>query len=133
MAATRFETARPLRKPNTRFCRTTFSGKILRSAAVVAWPTYSSADDEAVLERRTLIRAEPSCTKVTSRQRRLAASERLSSASLMTEAMAMSMSPRRRAVSSDSVRPVGPVRGSRAVPRTAASAAAVSPWAWRDS
>ena len=45
-------------------------------------------------------------------------------ASRMTEAIATSTAPRIRAVSGDSVRPVGPVRRLPAVARIAASASA---------
>ena len=80
-----------------------------------------------------MTRADPSRRKCTEPHLSAAASERLSSASRMTEAMAMSTSPRRRALFADSVRPVGPERGRWAVRMMAASPSAVRPRAWRGS
>ena len=89
IAATRFEMARPVRSPNTRFRRATFSGRILRRAAAASGPTYSTVGTALVLELRTVARADPSPMSFTAPQRSSAASERRSMASRMTEAMAM--------------------------------------------
>ena len=85
----------------------------------------------SVLERLTMSCSLPSGARSTSSQRRSDASGRLSRASRITETRAMSTSPRRSAVDSDSIRPVWNGRGRVAVARIAAATSLVRGVAWR--